>query len=244
MTAGLSLLTLGFSVPPTTAAAPTGSGAAASVSMAAFDYAAEARELDLLERAARKTRQAATGVSRLGTVEVQAAAPVKVEPKKKPAAKKPVKKKATTTKAAGKTAGRSSGTRPATGKATGATSKKPPVAAPKASGNVAAMIAYLRAQIGKPYVYGAAGPNAFDCSGLTQQAALRVGIKLPHQSEAQARYGRQVPRSETRAGDLLHWPGHVAIAVSSTRMISASRAGVPVRESAIYGSPTVHRLIG
>lgn len=123
-------------------------------------------------------------------------------------------------------------------------SSKPAAPPVKASGSAATVVAFLRAQLGKPYVYGAAGPSSYDCSGLTMRAFERVGIRLPHQSEAQARYGRAVPRSQTRAGDLLHWPGHVGIAISATQMIHASRAGQPVKVAAIYGTPTVRRIVG
>jgi cell wall-associated NlpC family hydrolase len=244
VTAGLSLLTLGFSVPPTTAsstaAAPNDPGAAASVSMAAFDYAAEARELDLLERA---TRSARSGVSRLGTVEVQAAAPVKVEPKKKPAAKKPVKKKAATTKAAGKTAGKSS-KKPATGKATGAAGAKKPVTA-AASGSTAKVVAYANAQIGKRYVFGTAGPNTFDCSGLVVAAYRQIGISLPHQTTPLAQRGRAVSRADLRPGDLV-FPssGHVGIYVGGGMIVHASNPKTGVKKSGIYAFWTARRIVG
>lgn len=228
VTATLSLLTLGLSVPPT-AASITAAAAPDEVAAAvSFDYAAESRELDALDRATRNARADAAVKTGLGSVEV-------TTPKAATATKKtPPKKQPATTRAAGGS----------TGKAAGKTADRKPARPVAATGGAAKVIAFLRARIGEPYRWGAAGPSAWDCSGLTQQAMAQVGIKLPHQSEQQARYGRVVPRSQTRAGDLLHWRGHVAIAVSSTRMIHASRAGQPVKEVAIYGSPTVRRLIG
>ncbi|MDN5854059.1 MAG: C40 family peptidase, partial [Actinomycetia bacterium] len=66
-------------------------------------------------------------------------------------------------------------------------------------------------QIGDPYVYGATGPNSFDCSGLTQYAYGKAGIGLPRTSDAQARHARSVSRKNLRRGDLIffHSGGNV-----------------------------------
>jgi peptidoglycan DL-endopeptidase CwlO len=94
---------------------------------------------------------------------------------------------------------------------------------------------YVHAQLGKPYVFGADGPDAFDCSGLTMMAYRQIGIELPHYSFTQAKMGWKVSRAEIRAGDLLFFGnnGHVAIAISASEMISAPRRGVPVHRVAI-----------
>lgn len=117
-------------------------------------------------------------------------------------------------------------------------------AGPKATGNLAAVISFALAQAGKPYVYGAAGPSAYDCSGLIMAAYQRIGVRLPHQSEGIARRGRIVPRSQIHPGDVLHWPGHVALALGGNTMVHASRAGQPVKVATIYGSPQVIRIVG
>jgi cell wall-associated NlpC family hydrolase len=104
------------------------------------------------------------------------------------------------------------------------------------------VIDYVYAQVGKPYVGGAAGPDAFDCSGLTMAAYRQIGITLPHYSVSQSRLGWAVSRHDVRPGDLLFFRGgqapaidrgHVTIAVSATEMISAPRRGVPVHKVAI-----------
>ncbi|HTZ44462.1 MAG TPA: NlpC/P60 family protein [Jatrophihabitans sp.] len=64
-------------------------------------------------------------------------------------------------------------------------------------------VAVARAQVGKPYRYGAAGPNAFDCSGLTEYAYARVGRRLPHNALAQYLVTRHVSLSQLRPGDLV-----------------------------------------
>jgi cell wall-associated NlpC family hydrolase len=98
---------------------------------------------------------------------------------------------------------------------------------------------YVFAQLGKRYQFGAAGPNAFDCSGLTMMAYRQIGIDLPHLSFTQAKMGWKVGKDEIRAGDLLFFRGgqapardlgHVTIAVSATHMISAPRRGVPIHK--------------
>src|SRR4029079_19638491 len=71
-------------------------------------------------------------------------------------------------------------------------------------------------RVGKPYVFGSTGPRSFDCSGLTRYAFRQAGVKLAHQSTAQARRGRSVSRKRARPGDLfVFWSGgyayHVAV---------------------------------
>jgi cell wall-associated NlpC family hydrolase len=88
------------------------------------------------------------------------------------------------------------------------------------------VVNYVFAQLGKRYVFGAAGPDAFDCSGLTMAAYRQIGITLPHYSVAQARLGWAVGRDDIQPGDLLFFRGgqapavnlgHVTIAVSARR---------------------------
>ena len=75
---------------------------------------------------------------------------------------------------------------------------RPPVARPPRS-------RYAMAQVGDSYSYGAAGPNAFDCSGLTMMAWAQAGVGLPHSSSAQYGSGPHVPASELRPGDLVFY---------------------------------------
>jgi cell wall-associated NlpC family hydrolase len=75
---------------------------------------------------------------------------------------------------------------------------------PGAAGKV---IAYAKAQIGKPYLWGATGPDAFDCSGLTMTAYRAAGITIPRTSQQQWAYGPQVPASQVQPGDLVFFAG-------------------------------------
>jgi cell wall-associated NlpC family hydrolase len=95
-------------------------------------------------------------------------------------------------------------------------------------------------QIGKPYVWAADGPNAYDCSGLTLAAWAKAGVSLPHNALQQSRTVRSVSRSELRPGDLVFYYSdvhHVAIYVGGVWVVHASRAGEPVRMRKIDVGP-------
>jgi peptidoglycan DL-endopeptidase CwlO len=100
------------------------------------------------------------------------------------------------------------------------------------------IIAYAKAQLGKPYVWGATGPDAFDCSGLTMMAYRAAGIIIPRTSQQQWAYGKRIPPSQVRPGDLVFFagsdgtptaPGHVGIVVGNHEMIDAPFSGQNVR---------------
>jgi cell wall-associated NlpC family hydrolase len=90
-------------------------------------------------------------------------------------------------------------------------------------------------QRGKMYVWGASGPNNYDCSGLTMWAYNRVGISLPHSSRAQYGYGKSVPYGQWQSGDLLFYGGsagsihHVAMYIGDGKLVHASTSGTPVK---------------
>ncbi|MBC9003615.1 C40 family peptidase [Micromonospora aurantiaca (nom. illeg.)] len=86
-------------------------------------------------------------------------------------------------------------------------------------------------QVGKPYVWGANGPNSFDCSGLTQYAYKAAGISLTHFTGAQWNEGRPVSRAEARPGDLVFFFSdlhHMGLYIGNGLMVHAPRAGKPV----------------
>ena len=101
------------------------------------------------------------------------------------------------------------------------------------NGSVGALVAFLEAQVGKRYVWGGNGPDAYDCSGLSQQAMARVGVRLPRTSEEQSLIGARVGLDELRPGDLLFWgsPGHashVAVYIGGGHYIAAENPRVGV----------------
>jgi cell wall-associated NlpC family hydrolase len=109
----------------------------------------------------------------------------------------------------------------------------------------AAAIAYARAQIGKPYEWGGAGPDAFDCSGLVMRAYASAGVSIARTSQAQ--WATEPHASDPVSGDLVFFagadgtasaPGHVGLVVNPSRdlMIDAYAPGVPIHEET-YGQP-------
>ena len=103
---------------------------------------------------------------------------------------------------------------------------------------VGSAISYAQSQIGKPYVWGAAGPDAFDCSGLVMAAYGAAGISVPRTSQAQFAWGPRIQPGHEEPGDLVFFagsdgtptaPGHVGIVVGNGMMIEAYTTGVPVR---------------
>lgn len=97
-------------------------------------------------------------------------------------------------------------------------------------------IAYAEAQIGDPYVWGATGPNSFDCSGLVQAAYAAAGVKLPRTTYQQVLVGAPVTKDQLQPGDLV-FPdaGHVQIYVGNGKVVEAPRAGLKVREVPMWG---------
>jgi cell wall-associated NlpC family hydrolase len=111
---------------------------------------------------------------------------------------------------------------------------------PPPSGGASAVIAYARAQLGKPYQWGADGPDSFDCSGLTMRAWQQAGVSLYHYTGAQWDQTARVAISDLRPGDLVFYGSsgpsshHVGLYIGDGQMIEAPRSGVPVRVASIY----------
>src|SRR5680860_489324 len=101
-------------------------------------------------------------------------------------------------------------------------------------------LAYAKAQLGKPYLWAAAGPNSFDCSGLTMMAWRAGGKSLPHWSVAQFAQSTRISAGQLRPGDLVFWgstPGtihHVAMYIGNGQIIHAPRTGQPVQINSMY----------
>ncbi len=113
-------------------------------------------------------------------------------------------------------------------------------AAAPASGKAAAAVRYAMAQVGNAYVYGAAGPSAFDCSGLTMAAWARAGVSLPHSSSAQMGSGRSVSSSELQPGDLVFYyspVSHVGMYIGDGKIVNALNPGAGVRISGVNDMP-------
>ena len=146
------------------------------------------------------------------------------------------------------------GTVPATVVAPTATPAPAPAPVQAAASPIDTVIAYVRAQLGKPYQFNGAGPDAFDCSGLTRAAYLQIGISLPHQSNLQSQSAKGVAvdwrAQPIQAGDLVFTfsssnttvISHVGIAISATQWIHAPRAGDVVRIGTIPSADKIQAV--
>lgn len=110
---------------------------------------------------------------------------------------------------------------------------------PAVSGRAAAAVQYALSQVGDRYVAAAAGPDAFDCSGLTMTAWRQAGVSLPHYSYSQWNTTRRIPLSEARPGDLVFYFGgsvhHVGLYIGNGKMVHAANPGDGVRIDAVLG---------
>lgn len=101
-------------------------------------------------------------------------------------------------------------------------------------------LAFAKKQLGERYRYGAAGPNAWDCSGLTMKAWAAAGVKLPHNARAQFKRGKKIAKKDLRPGDLVFfYPGisHVGIYAGNGNVVNATRPGTPVGYTKIKYMP-------
>ncbi|MEU9956215.1 NlpC/P60 family protein [Streptomyces sp. NPDC050982] len=106
-------------------------------------------------------------------------------------------------------------------------------------------LAFARAQIGKPYVWGASGPGSYDCSGLTQAAWKAAGVTLPRTTWDQVKAGTMVSVNSAQPGDLVFFYddiSHVGIYIGDGMMIHAPKPGAYVREESIYYMP-IHSVV-
>jgi cell wall-associated NlpC family hydrolase len=111
-----------------------------------------------------------------------------------------------------------------------------------ATGSAAAAVKYAYAQLGKPYVWGGAGPNSFDCSGLTMMSWNAAGVSLPHNAAMQQSDVPSVSLSALQPGDLIFFGSpafHVGIYIGGGNMIQAPHTGADVEITPVsYMSPS------
>jgi cell wall-associated NlpC family hydrolase len=115
-------------------------------------------------------------------------------------------------------------------------------------GKAAKAVEFARAQIGKPCVWGATGPESYDCSGLTQAAWKTAGVRLPRTARDQAYAGTVIALPDVQPGDLVFFTdnaGHVGICVGNGMMVHAPSQGPLVREDSILyaGEPAIHSVV-
>ena len=109
-----------------------------------------------------------------------------------------------------------------------------------ASGRAGAAVSYALAQVGDAYVYGAAGPSAFDCSGLTMAAWAQAGVGLPHSSGAQMGSGSSVSQSQLQPGDLVFYyspVSHVGMYIGNGMIVHAANPSSGVTTAPVNSMP-------
>ncbi|MDK0969085.1 NlpC/P60 family protein [Clostridium perfringens] len=118
--------------------------------------------------------------------------------------------------------------------------------APPSSGAASAVVSYAYQFIGRPYVFGATGPDSFDCSGFTSYVYRNaVGREITRTTYTQINQGRPVSRDQLQPGDLVftNGVGHVGIYVGGGQMIHAARPGVGVIVGPIYNFSSARRIL-
>jgi cell wall-associated NlpC family hydrolase len=107
-------------------------------------------------------------------------------------------------------------------------------------GKAGIAVKFACAQIGKPYIWGASGPNGYDCSGLTSAAWAKAGVYLPHNAAKQRYAVPYVSRANLRPGDLVFYYSdlhHVGMYVGNGWIVHASQSGVPVKMKRVDDGP-------
>lgn len=119
-----------------------------------------------------------------------------------------------------------------------------------ASGSVATVISFLKAQVGDAYVMGATGPNAWDCSSLVQAAFRQVGVDLPRVSQDQSTVGTDIPLSQIQVGDILYWGGkgsayHTGVYIGNGQYLDAANPskGVVIQDLSGYPASGAVRVL-
>jgi peptidoglycan DL-endopeptidase CwlO len=113
---------------------------------------------------------------------------------------------------------------------------------PSAGGHAGVAVRAALSRLGRPYVWGATGPDQFDCSGLVQWSYAQAGLHLDRTTYQQINDGIAVPRSQVRPGDLVFpHAGHVQLAIGNNLVVEAPYSGATVRISPLGGNVQIRR---
>lgn len=217
---------------PTGAHAPQAFTATDALStVATARQAAAALEQDAIDVSLAAAKQEAAATAKKTAAAKKKAAVAAQAKAQKAAAEKAAAEKAAAARAA--QAASRSATRTPLNVSTMASTSSSTTVAPASSSKVDQLIAFLKSQIGKPYVYGATGPDSYDCSGLTQVAFGTVGVTLPRTSQEQSTVGTSVSISALQPGDLIFWGGegsayHVGVFIGNGQYLDAANSSTPV----------------
>jgi cell wall-associated NlpC family hydrolase len=128
------------------------------------------------------------------------------------------------------------------------TAPTPPAPSVASSGKGAGAVAFMLQSLreGDSYIYGSNGPSTWDCSSLTQAAWKSQGVNLPRTSAAQASAGTATTRAALVPGDLVRYPGHIAMYIGDGQVVHAVNKDVDLKVTSLdwNGKPTGYRHIG
>lgn len=112
------------------------------------------------------------------------------------------------------------------------------------SGRAAVAVRAALSRLGRPYVWGATGPDQFDCSGLVQWAYAQAGVHLDRTTYQQINDGIPIPRAQVRPGDLVFpHAGHVQLALGNNLVVEAPYSGASVRISRLGSNVQIRRPV-
>ncbi|MFV0495657.1 C40 family peptidase, partial [Mycobacterium sp.] len=113
---------------------------------------------------------------------------------------------------------------------------------PLPGGRAATAVRAALSRLGRPYVWGATGPDQFDCSGLVQWAYAQAGVHLDRTTYQQIDDGIAIPRSQVRPGDLVFpHAGHVQLAIGNNQVVEAPYSGASVRIAPLGAGVQIRR---
>jgi cell wall-associated NlpC family hydrolase len=115
------------------------------------------------------------------------------------------------------------------------------------SGSSSAAASVALSYVGAPYMYGGVTPSGWDCIGFVRYVYAQLGVSIGGYPLSVLSVGRQVPYSEAQAGDILYWPGHVAISVGGGQNVAAWNPSMGTTvgpDSWVGGTPIVIRVFG
>ncbi|QPL63331.1 C40 family peptidase [Streptomyces clavuligerus] len=217
----------------------------------AFEQDAQAREDSAADRAAKTAKKAKAEAVRLAEAEKKAEE--KREREEAAAARAAEQERAaraaerTDLSTARTASAPSSGV---TGGTTGGSQSQAPSTSAPASGSVATVINFLKAQLGDAYVMGATGPNSWDCSSLVQAAFRQVGVDLPRISQEQSTAGTPVALSNLQVGDILYWGNagsayHTGVYIGGGQYLDAANPakGVVIQDLSGYPATGAVRVL-
>ncbi|MFT0849096.1 C40 family peptidase [Actinomycetaceae bacterium L2_0104] len=120
--------------------------------------------------------------------------------------------------------------------------------APSYSGSSSSIVNTAMSYVGSPYVWGGTSPSGWDCIGFVRYVYAQHGVNIGGSTTSVLSVGRQVPYSQAQAGDILYWPGHVAISLGNGQNVAAWNPGMGTTTGSDAwggaGTPTVIRVFG